>query len=215
MPTHPLTLPSTSPRKAFFVCPPSPPWNTPSFTVEPTLSSPCFRSNLPLSIAKTRLSPISHDLVLSGQTVLTYLPAALSVASRPFFPFQQAQYVQASLLNPTPFCTLFAGLGSTNKSAIFLVLSGSCSVLTTPSSTPSFLLPQSLWQIWQELSSLFSCSIRLQLVHGHSFLLRNDAADELARQGPYSCLLQSLVVSLLLPLVSTLVFLELEAYCLI
>ena len=83
-------------------------------------------------------------------------------------------------LKPAPFCTLFAGLGSTNKSAIsLLLLSDSRSVLTTLSSPPSFLLSQTLWQIWQELSSLFS---RRQFVPGHSFLPGNDAADELARR---------------------------------
>ena len=46
-----------------------------------------------------------------------------------------------------------------------------------------FFSSQTLWQIWQELSFLSSCSIRLQWVPGHSFLPGNDTADELARRG--------------------------------
>ena len=45
------------------------------------------------------------------------------MALRPLFPFQQAQYAQVFLLNPSPFCTLFSGLGSTNKSAVSLFFS--------------------------------------------------------------------------------------------
>ena len=60
---------------------------------------------------------------------------------------------------------------------------------------------QTLWYIWQELSSLFCFTIRLRRVCGNTFLPANDAADELASEG--GLLLQFLVVSLL-PLVSTL-----------
>ena len=65
---------------------------------------------------------------------------------------------------------------------------------------PSFLLSQTLLQIWQELSSLSSCSIRLQWVPGHSFLPGNDAADELARRG--ALLAPSAILSSLSRLVS-------------
>ena len=55
----------------------------------------------------------------------------------PLFPFQQAQYAQVSLLKPAPFCKLFAGLGSTNRSAISLFFS---SYLTLALSSPPYSL---------------------------------------------------------------------------
>ena len=128
------------------------------------------RASSAIAKAKTEAWQTTCSL---GQTALflfllvraapAFLPTVLSVALRPLFSFQQAQYAQVFPLKPAPFCTLFAGLGSTNKSAISLLFSyyDSRSVLATMSSPPSFLLSQTLRQTWQELSSL-SCSIRLQ-----------------------------------------------------
>ena len=70
-------------------------------------------------------------LYLLAKAAQASLPSALSVALRPLFPFQQAQYVQVFPLKPAPFCKLFAGLGNSNKSAIsLLLLSDSRSVLS-------------------------------------------------------------------------------------
>ena len=156
-----MMLPSTSPREALLAYPSSLPWKLPSFTLEFTLSSPCSRSNLPFArqgaaLAHLDFLPLSiwySELTalfffLLARAALAYLPTGFSMALRPLFPSQQAQYAQVFPLKPAPFCTLFAGLDSTNKSAIsLLLLPDSRSVFTTLSSPPSFLLLQTLWKI--------------------------------------------------------------------
>ena len=66
--THPLMLSSTCPMEALVACPPCPPWNLPSFTVESTLPTPCSRSDPPHSRQGAALAHLDslppHDLVL-------------------------------------------------------------------------------------------------------------------------------------------------------
>ena len=136
--THPLMLPSTCSREALLTFPSFPPWNLPSFTVESTLPTPWSRSDPPHSRQSAALSPLMiwysglTALFLLAKAAPAYLPTALFVAPRPLFPFRQAQYAQIFPLKPAPFCTLFAGLGSTNKSAISLLFYYLTLVLSSP-----------------------------------------------------------------------------------
>ena len=215
--THRLMLPSTCSREAFLACPPCHPWNLPSFTVESTLCSPCSRSDLPLSRQGAALAHLDslppHDLVLwtdgsvpfpfgkGGSGVLANCSlcgteATLSFSAGPVFP-----------LKPVPFCTLFAGLGNTIKSAISLLFF-SCLTLVL-SSPPCPLLH-------------LSCYLKLCSRSGRNCLLSpvlsgyNGSPDARFSRGTTQlmslpdgerCLRppQSLVVSLLLSLVSTFV----------
>ena len=209
-------LPSTCSREALVACLPCPLWNLPSFTMESTLSTLCSRSD-PLCLAKVRLSPIlaltlPHDLVLWAD------------GSVPF-PFGKGSFgvlancslcgTKATLsFSAGPVCSSFSAEACAILHALcwsrqhhkvchfssLLLLFDSRSVLTTLSSPPSFLLSQTLWQIWQELSSFSSCSIRLQWVPGHLFLPGNDTADELARRG--ALLVPSAIPRSLSPLTS-------------
>ena len=123
-------------------------------------------------------------LFLLARAAPAFLPTALSVAPRPLFPFRQAQYAQVFPLNPSAI--LHARCWSRQHQQVchfssLLLLSDSRSVLATLSSPASFLLSQTVWQIWQELSSL--CFFFYQATMGPRTLVpsRNDTADELAK----------------------------------
>ena len=176
--THPLMLPSTCFREALVACPPCPPWNLPSFTMESTLSTPCSRSDPPHACQGAALAHLDslppHDLILwtdgfvpfpfgkGGSGVLANCSlcgteATLSFSAGPV----------CSSFSAEAFAILHALCWSRQHQQVchfssLLLLSDSRSVLATLSSPPSFLLSQTLWQIWQELSSFSFCSIRLQ-----------------------------------------------------
>ena len=107
-------------------------------TCLPSLWSPLFPLHGPALILLSRQdAALAHldslppyDLVLwtNGSVSFPFskggsgVPANCFLALRPLFPLQQTQYAQVFPLKPVPFCKLFAGLSSTNKSATFLLL---------------------------------------------------------------------------------------------
>ena len=162
--THPLMLPSTCSREALAACPPCPPWNLPSFTVESTLSTPCSRSDPPHSCQGAVLAHLdflsAHDLVLwtdgsipfpfgkGGSGVLANCSlcgteTTLSFSAGPVF----------SSFSTEACAILHALCWSRQHHKVchfssLLLLSDSRLVLATLSSPPSFLLSKTLWQIW-------------------------------------------------------------------
>ena len=174
--THPLMLPSTSSREALLACSSFPPWNLPSFTVESTLSTLCSRSDPPLTRQGAALAHLdslpSHNLVLWTDDSVPFA----------FGKGDSGVLANCSLCGTETTLSFSAGAVCSSFSAeacvilhtlcwsrqhqqvrhlsSLLLLSDSCFVLAALSSPPSFLSSQTLWQIWQELSSLSSMGPR-------------------------------------------------------
>ena len=123
--THPLMLPSTALREAFFAYLPSPPWNLLSFTVESTLYSSCSCFDLHLTCQCAALAYLDslppHDQVLCTVSFVPFpfgkgdsdvLANCSLYGTEATFFFQQVQYIQVFPLKPALFCQLFAGLAA-------------------------------------------------------------------------------------------------------
>ena len=158
--THPLVLSSTSPREALLACSSSPSWNVPFFTVESTLSSPSSPSDPPLSRQGTALACLYslplHDLVIWTDRFVPF----------PFGKGGSGVLANCSLcgteatfsFSAVPVCSSFSSEACAFLQALcwsrqhqqayhfffLLLLSDSRFVLAILSSSPSFLLPQSL-----------------------------------------------------------------------
>ena len=147
-------------------------------------------------------------LFVLARTASADLPTALSVALRPLFPFRQAQYVQVFPLKPAIFCTLFAGLGSTIKSAISLLFP-SCLTLVLSSPPCPLLHLSSYLKLCSRSGRNCLLSPVLSGYNGSSDTRFSRRTTRLMSwPDGVRCLrpLQSLAVSLLLSLVSTLLF---------
>ena len=131
------------------------------------------------------------------------------MALRPLFRFRQAQYVQVFPMKPAPLYKLFAGLGSTNKSAISLLFSYYLTLVL--SSLPCPLLHFSSYLqlcgrsgrnclLSPPISSGYNGSPDTRFSRGTTRLMSWPDGER------YLCTPQSLVVSLVLSLVSTLLF---------
>ena len=220
--THPLMLPSTCSREALVACPPCPPWNLPSFTVESTLSSPCSRSDPAHCRQGAALAHLDslppHDLVLwtDGSVPFPFGKGGSGVLA-----ICSVCGTEVTLsFSAGPVCSSFSAEACAILHALcwsrqhhkvchfssLLLLSDSRSVLATLSSPPPFLLSQTLWQIWQELSfsppvlSGYNGSPDTRFFRGTTQLMSLPDGERCLHPP------QSLVVSLLLSLVSTHVF---------
>ena len=203
-------------------------------TCLPSLCSPPFPFHalalISLFLAKVRLlltlTLSSRTIRCSGQTalflfplaraVLAYLPTAFFAALRPLFPMQQAQYAQVFQLKPPPLCTLSAGLGSTNKSDIFF--SFYLTLVLSPPPCPLLHLSFYLKLYGRSGRNCFLSPSVLSDYNGSPdirFSRRTTRLMSWPDGKRYLRSLQSLLVSLLLSLISTLIFIGLEAYCLI
>ena len=170
-------FPSTSLREALLAYLLFPPCNLPSFIVESILTSPCSRSDLSLSRQGAALAHLDslppHDLVLwtDGSVPFPFDKCSYGVLANCYLcgtedTLSFSVDTVCSSFSAEACAILHALRWSRQHQQVchfssLLLLSDSHSVLTTLSSPPSFLLSQTLWQIWQELSSLSSCSIRL------------------------------------------------------
>ena len=190
--------------------------------MESTLSSSCSHSDPPPSCQSAAFAHLDSlplmiwysglmalVLFLLARAALAFLPTTLSVALRPLFPFRQAQYVQVFLLKPAPFCTLFAGLSNNNKSATSLLFSFYLTLVQSLPPRPLLHLSSFLKVSGKSARNCFLSTLVLSGYNGSLDTRFSEGTMQLMSWPDREHYLQppqSLVVSLLPSLTSTLVF---------
>ena len=177
--------------------PPFPPWTATHFTVSPFIPDCRGNSTVRLQSASNRLSslpPSDIQVWTDGSVPFLFGPDgagvyvtcskcntsnSLSFSTGPIASSFTAETF--ALKQGLDWCTSYL-MTCKFKSALFLT--DSQSALSILSSAPSYLLPESLWNVWSLASSLSNnTTLSFQWVPGHAGLPGNEKADLFAKTG--------------------------------
>ena len=191
------TQPLPSPRESLITCPPFPPWSTARFTVSPFIPDCTGSGAARLQVASSGLSSLPPSGVrvwADGSVPSLFGPGgagvhatcsrcsashSLSFSSGPVASSFTAETF--ALRQGLAWC---AGHLVTCGFQAVLFLSDSRSAHSILSSAPSYLLPESLWNVWSLASSLSNnTTLSFQWVPGHAGLPGGEKADLLAGTG--------------------------------
>ena len=158
-----------SPRETLIMCPPFPPWTATHFTVSPFIPDCTGNSTARLQSASNRLSSLPHSDIqewTDGSVPSLFGPGgagvyvtcskcntsnSLSFSTGPIASSFTAETF--ALKQGVDWCTSHL---MTCKFQSVLFLTDSQSALSILSSALSYLLPESLWNVWSLASSLFN-----------------------------------------------------------
>ena len=191
------TQPLPSPRETLTMFPPFPPWTATHFTVSPFIPDCTGNSTARLQSASSRVSflpPSDIQVWTDGSFPSLFGPGGVGV------------YITCSKCNTSNFLSFSTGLIASSftveifalkrgldcctshlmtcKFQSVLFLTDSQSALSMLSSAPSYLLPESLWNVSSLASSLSNnTTLSFQMVPNHAGLPGNEKADLLAKAG--------------------------------
>ena len=181
------------------MCPPFPPWTATHFTVSLFIPDCTGNSTARLQSASNRLSslpPSDIQVWTDGSVPSLFGPGGIGVyvtcskCNTSNFLFFSTSPIASSFTAETfafkqglDWCTSHL---MTCKFQSVLFLTDSQSAISVLSSAPSYLLPESVWNVWSLASSLSNnATLSFQWVPGHAGLPGNEKADLLAKAGAF------------------------------